>query len=168
MVKERIYHGKPNNTLYVDSRESRKTKEEFIKLGETEKNLVVFIVAMTTGDFRNKYAIMEAKSIDDLISSITQKIPRKNGTIYERLDEQVARLISDPAMYKYLLVHGNLDECYSKIHPNAVRGQLASISAQGINLVWQPANFDFNDMVLRIHYKTMKYGEQRVLNGEFQ
>ena len=143
--------------LYIDTREGEAVAWKFKSLAMDNPEVELRFVPLPVGDAANEVMIIEFKSIDDFISSFTQQKHRKDGTVYERMDSQKGRMIDDNRPVKILLIHGDLEDAYSRIHPNSVRGMVASILAQGISIFWVGDNFDWPDLVMRLHLKTMKY-----------
>jgi ERCC4-type nuclease len=131
-------------------------------LAEDHKDLNVEICALPTADYENQYMIIESKSVSDFVSSITQRIPRKDGTIYERLTEQVERMLSSDKPIRIILIHGDLEDLHSGINHNSIRGMIASIVARGLTVLWVPKDFNYPDLVMRLHFKSLKYGGERV------
>jgi ERCC4-type nuclease len=145
------------NTLYVDTREPKHIQAKFQSMAEDYPNLKVQIKKLDTGDFQWKYGIIERKSIDDFISSMTTKRERKDKTQYQRLEEQLNRLKELDLPIKIILIHGKLEDCHSQIHHHSVLGQIASIQAQGINVMWITENMDWPYLIYRLIIKSIKY-----------
>ena len=122
--------------LAVDSRESSIVRAKFKSMEQDYKDLEIEIKALKTGDYEDENIILENKSIDDFISSFTQRTKRKDGSDYERLDSQLKRLIEMDKPIKIIMIHGRLEDAYSQVHPNAVRGMVASCICQGITILW--------------------------------
>jgi len=145
------------HTLYVDTREPKHIQSKFLSMAEDYQDLEVQIKKLDTGDFQWEYGIIERKSIDDFISSMTIKRERKDKTQYQRLEEQLIRLKELDLPIKVIMIHGNLKECYSQIHPHSVLGQIASIQAQGINVMWINEDVDWPYFIYRLIVKSKKY-----------
>lgn len=148
-------------TLEVDTRESLAIKRVWRLLEEDYKDLKIIFKALKTFDYSNMYMGIEFKTINDFVSSFTEKIFRKDGTQYNRLDSQIKRMLASDKPYKFLMIYGNLEDLHSGINHNSVRGMIASIAAKGIHVIWLPKGENYPDMIYRIHRKTLKYGEIR-------
>lgn len=133
------------------------TKEAFQNLSLGRKNVHIIYKAFTVGDFVTKDMIVESKEINDFISSFTQRITRKDGTVYRRLESQVKRLLDAPQPVKIILLHGGWETVYSNIKQNSVLGQIASITAQGIQVIWLPKDTDWVYFTYRLAVKAEKY-----------
>ena len=143
--------------LGVDTRESMETKTAFQKLSDARKNVYIIYKAFKVGDFVTKDMIVESKEINDFISSFTERRKRKDGTVYRRLESQVERLLDAPQPVKIILLHGGWETVYSNIKQNSVLGQIASITAQGIQVIWLPQNTDWVYFTYRLAVKAEKY-----------
>lgn len=143
--------------LYVDSREPGYVKAKFQSMALDYDDLEVEIAALETGDFLWEYGIIERKGIEDLISAMTTNKERKDGSVYNRLTEQLTRLKELEVPIKILLIHGDLKDVHSNIHPHSVLGQIASIQAQGVSVLWIPDRIDYPYLIYRILAKSIKY-----------
>jgi ERCC4-type nuclease len=143
--------------LSVDSREPSDVKNKFLSMAKIHKDLEIEVKALKTGDFENEVMIIESKTIDDFISSFTTSKTRKDGSEYERLESQIKRMLKLNKPRKILLIHGNLKDCYSNIHPAAVRGMISKIVALGIIVLWVTEEENWHDLIYRLHKKTIKY-----------
>ena len=154
--------------LCIDSRESLETKQYFIDKASIDPNLTVQVCKLETGDYQNRVMVLESKSIDDFISSFTEKIQRKDGTYYHRLESQINRMLDMDKPVRTLLIHGDLQNAHSNIHPNSVHGQIASIISKGITVLKIPDHEDYRDMIYRIHNKSLKYNTltEKVISKE--
>lgn len=148
--------------LKQDSRESAMIKAKFQSMACDLKDLTVEICALKIADYENLYMLLEFKNIGDFVSSFTEKIFRKDGTQYFRLQSQIDRMLRSDKPYKILMIYGDLEDLHSSINPNSVRGMVASILAKGINVIWLHKGENYPDMIYRLHRKTLKYG------GEFR
>ena len=151
--------------LKQDSRESAMIKGKFQSMACDLKDLTVEICALKTFDYENLYMGIEFKNINDFVSSFTEVIIRKDGTRYHRLDSQVNRMLKSDKLYKILMIYGDLEDLHSGINHNSVRGQVASIFAKGISVIWLHKGENYPDMIYRLHRKTMKYGK---IKSEFK
>lgn len=150
--------------LYLDTRENKETIIEFKNKAPIDTQIRT--TAMKTFDAMNEVMGIEFKSIDDFISAVLNITERKDRSEYERMEEQFQRMCEDNRPLKILYLHGSLKNAYSKIHPNSFRGMLASYLARGasasppVQVCWiGESGFDWIDLVLRLHSKTMKYVE---------
>ena len=122
------------------------------------KDLKVVIKSIKTGDYTNSYMVVEVKaSIDDFISSFTSRKQRKDGSEYKRMESQLERLLAIDKPIKIILINGSMKDAYSRVHPNSIRGMIASIICQGITVLWTD-DPDWPEMVYRLHRKSLKYG----------
>jgi len=136
--------------LIVDSREPAHIKKAFINLGEKHKDLNVEVKALKTGDFLNKYFILERKELEDFIGSF----------ISGRLDEQVNRMLETPQPLKILLIVGaDLDKAYSELHPHSFNGKLAKYTSLGLTVIMLPSKHKWKDFIYRLHRMSYKYFE---------
>ena len=154
-----------SNLLKVDTRESLPTKRIWSLFEEDHKDLDIEFVGLKTGDYENTFMVLEFKNIGDFVSSFTEVIIRKDGTRYHRLDSQVNRMLKSDKLYKILMIYGDLEDLHSGINHNSVRGQVASIFAKGISVIWLHKGENYPDMIYRLHRKTMKYGK---IKSEFK
>jgi ERCC4-type nuclease len=126
-------------------------------------DLEVTLKALSVGDFETEYMIVERKELNDFISSFTTKKERKDGTTYERLDSQLERLKEHPAPVKVLLIHGDMEDIHSRIHPHSVIGFIASLTVKYPWLCVLPlvSGLDWSYLVYRLGVKAEKYYKER-------
>lgn len=118
--------------MFVDTREDAEKRKEWEDFQKTKKDLDIEFTSLKTGDVASKDGVMEIKhTVDDLISSEIWDMEREDGTTYERLNEQLDRLILDPRPVKVLMVIGDMDERYSAVHENSVCGIIAKVPCKG-------------------------------------
>ena len=147
--------------LIIDSREPETIQYEFMNKAKDDPELFVLVRACETGDYVNPSMVLERKTMDDFVSSMTGKSIRKDGSVYERLESQIERILAHPASVKVLLIIGDIKSAFSRIHPNSVRGMIAKIISLGITVLWVMDGEDWVDLVIRLHKKVLKYCKER-------
>jgi len=77
------------------------------------------------------------------------------------LESQVKRLLDAPQPVKIILLHGGWETVYSNIKQNSVLGQIASITARGIQVIWLPKDTDWVYFTYRLAVKAEKYCKEK-------
>lgn len=144
-------------TLIIDSREPPSALKMFAEIQKKHPELEIEVKALPVGDYSSKYMVIERKELDDLISSFTKRVVRKDGTTYNRFESQLKRLVDVDKPTKTVFIHGSMKDKYSKVHPNAVRGVVAKFIANDISVIWEEACGDWADQIYRIYIKDEKY-----------
>lgn len=150
--------------IYLDSRESMETVEEFRQKAPKDSQLQV--VALPTYDIATETIGIELKSIDDFVGAVIQIGERKTKEDYKRMQNQFDRMCEDNRPVKLLLIHGSLENAHTKLHPNSFRGMVSSYRAKGamakppvqVDLILED-NYDWIDHVCRLINKVDKYVE---------
>ena len=118
--------------LKISTKESQETKEEWERFALEKSDLRVEFEEQNVGDYNTNLVTIEVKmSIDDFIASAVDRVERKDGTLYERLNNQLNRLIADPRPVKVFLLIGDIKDRISDIHTNSVHGFMAKICCKG-------------------------------------
>lgn len=149
--------------IYLDSRESMKTIEEFRV--KAPKDAQLQVVALPTFDIATELVGVELKHVDDFISSVINISERKTRDDYQRMKEQFDRMCDDLRPVKMLIIHGTYEEAHSELHEHSYNGMIASYTTQGLLsnppvLVHTISNdHDWVDYVIRLINKAHKYLE---------
>ena len=161
--------------LKISTKESIETKEEWERFALEKSDLRVEFEEQNVGDYNTNLVTIEVKmSIDDFIASAIDRVERKDGTLYERLNSQLDRLIADPRPVKVFLLIGDIEDRISDIHRNSVHGFMAKIcckgnindclatraSMNGVNFVKLTDEDDWMDFIYRIVRLSEKYKKQ--------
>lgn len=118
--------------LNIDTRESEKTKKDWVEFAKNKKDLQINFEKQDVGDYGTDLMVSEVKlSIDDFIDSAISRPERLDGSQYERLNTQLEGLIEDPRPVKFFLIIGDIEDRWSEIHPNSVNGFLGKVCCQG-------------------------------------
>lgn len=149
--------------VYIDSRESMETIEQFRQ--KAPKDAKLQVAALTTFDIATELVGVELKNVDDFISSVINISERKTRDDYQRMKEQFERMCDDLKPVKILLIHGTYEEAHSKLHEHSFNGMIASYTMKGLLskppvLVHTISNdHDWIDYTIRLVNKAHKYIE---------
>jgi len=90
--------------LYIDSREPKRWRNMVEKLAKKE-GFECHTIALTYGDYLTDHAVVERKSIIDLMTSMFDKR-------FEQQSEGLSARMNEEGKLGFLLVHGSIDEAY--------------------------------------------------------
>jgi len=135
--------------LYIDSREPERWK----KLVETiaaKEGFTPIVMPLTYGDYMTEHAIVERKSIFDLMSSVLDKR-------YEKQEEGLTLKAETENKIPFLLVHGSIREAYESRKqfgtpdPMLAFGAISSMAARsGFQLLWVTDDYEAAVVMVKI------------------